>query len=80
MRFIKIAHCWQEEDGKVYSTDLRIHPFSIEAYHACILDYMEDGIPMSRDTTKIITKSGQAYDLLLEIGEFEKLLSKYMAE
>lgn len=80
MRFIKLPYCWLEEDNEVYTTDLRFHPFSVDAYHASILDYMEEGVPMSQDITKIITKSGISYELMIEISEFEALMDKYMSQ
>lgn len=76
-RFILLPHAWQEEDQKIYSTDLRLSPFCIEAYHAGILDYIEDGIPMSRDITVVLTKSGGTYNVLYSIQDFEKGLESF---
>jgi len=77
MRYIRVPHAWVEEDGKIYSTDLRISPFTIEAYHASYMDYFDDGVPLSTDVTTIITKSGTTYNLLMSIQEFEEELQDF---
>lgn len=69
-----------EDDNAVYQTDLRVNPFSIDAYFAGMLDYTEEGIPMSRDTTHIILKSGADYNLLMSIEEFEEVYSNFMRQ
>jgi hypothetical protein len=80
MRFIKVPHCWMEDDNSVYQTDLRVNPLSIDAYYAGALDFFENGVPMSRETTHVILKSGADYNLLMSIEEFEDIYAKYMKQ
>lgn len=64
-----------DEDNQLFSADLRILPFTIEAYLPTNINYVDDdGMDLQESATRIFTKSGFEYDLLLSIEEFEELI------
>lgn len=74
-RFIKVPMVIMDDEGQVFTAELRIIPFIIEAYLPSKVSYTDDeGCEVEDDATKIYTKSGFEYDLLMSIEEFEKLI------
>ena len=82
MRYITVPFCWTNDDNMLLSTDLRLNPVSIEAYHASIMDFEDpdDRSPKSQYITTVITRSGVTYELLIEIKGFEILLKNFNKE
>lgn len=81
MRYITVPFCWLDDDNRVLTTDLRINPFSIEAYHAVILDFTdEEETPLSQDITMVVTRSGVTYEIMMEVKGFEILLSNFFKQ
>ena len=82
MRYITIPFCWLDEENNVLRTDLRINPFSIDSFHASILDFIDpvERIPLSQDITTITTRSGLTYEIMLRVAEFEALINGFMAQ
>jgi hypothetical protein len=82
MRYITVPFCWLDEENNVLRTDLRINPFSIDAFHATVLDFIdpEEGVPLSQDITTITTRSGLTYEVLLQVSEVEKLIDNFMRQ
>lgn len=80
MRFITVPCFWLDEDKRVLTTNLRINPMQVEAYHASVLDYMDpkEDVPLSSDVTVIYMRSGTHFDLLMPIKEFENAYAKWM--
>lgn len=71
-RFISLPMCFTEED-EVFTVELKVLPLSIEAYLPVDISYAtEEGDMVERPGTRIITKSGVEYDILLSIEEFEE--------
>lgn len=62
-------------EGELYESDLKLNLFQIEGYVASTVIYKDDdNIEVEAPATKVYTKSGYEYDILLSIEEFEKLL------
>jgi hypothetical protein len=82
MRFITVPFCWIDEDKRVLRTDLRINPFSVDAYHPSTLDFedVETGQDMTQDVTTVYTRSGVAYDLLIHISDFENMYNRFLKQ
>lgn len=71
-RFITVPMCFAEE-GAIYTSDLRINPFNIEAYVSTKIEYTDDMGMMHEETcTRIYTKGGLDFDLLMTVEEFEE--------
>lgn len=65
------------EDEILVVHDIKLNPFSIDAYYEIEIDIInDDGEDVSRDGTRIILKSGVIMDLMHGIDEFEKMLDK----
>lgn len=72
-RFTVVPMCYVDETG-VYTHELRLNLFQIEGYVSSVLETEdEDGIPTEHDITRIFTKSGYEYDILMPINEFDDL-------
>jgi hypothetical protein len=80
MRYITVPFCWLDEEQRVLSTSLRINPFSIDAYHSSVLDYMHpvEDIPLSQDITIVCTRAGVTYEVMLTVKKFEQMLDNFM--
>jgi len=73
-RFITLPMCFLVEE-ELMQSDLKLNPFQIEGYVSSSVTYQDDdNIPIEAEATKIFTKSGYEYDILLPIEEFEKLI------
>lgn len=73
-RFTILPMCFYVED-ELMQTDLRLNLFQVEGYTPSSVVYNdEDNIPVEAETTKVFTKSGYEYDILMPIDQFEKLL------
>lgn len=79
MRYITVPFCWIDEEENVLTTDLRINPFSIEAYHPTILDFTDpiDDSSRSQDITMLVAKSGVTYQIMMDVKSFEILLNNF---
>lgn len=82
MKYLKIPHCWIDDERKIFSTTLRLNPFTIEAFHAKVLefDHPTTGEHMEQDITTVVSKSGAEYDVMLKVAEFEKLVDDFYAQ
>lgn len=80
-RFVKLPICFSGEDDEnqeVYTTDLHILPLTIESYMPIDITFTElSGNLVERQGTKIITKSGNEYDVLLSIDEFHEAVKHF---
>lgn len=71
-RFTLLPVCWVE-DGDLLVTDLRINPFQIESYMPININYQHEDEEVEEEGTRIYMKSGVEFDIMIPIGEFDKL-------
>lgn len=72
-RFTILPMCCADELG-MHTHDLRMNLFQIEGYVSSVFETEdEDGIPSEYEVTRIFTKSGYEYDILMPIADFDKL-------
>lgn len=73
-RFTNLPMCFYVDD-ELMQADLRLNLFQVEGYiPSSVVFNDEDNIPVEAETTKVYTKSGYEYDILMPIAEFEKLI------
>lgn len=71
-RFLKLPMCIVEE-GAIYTSDLMLQPFTIEAYLTSSIAYTdEQGMSYEEECVRVYTKSGMEFDLLMTMEEFEE--------
>lgn len=73
-RFVTLPMCFVEED-ELYVSELRLLPFSIEGYVETTVSYVDDdSLPHETRCVKIFLKSGNEFDIMMGVGEFEKII------
>jgi hypothetical protein len=73
-RYTVLPMCFYVE-GELFESKLRLNLFQVEGYVETTFSYSDDdGIPVESEGTKIFTKSGYEYDILMPVKEFEKLM------
>lgn len=61
------------EDGAIYTSELRINPFQIEAYVSTTIEYTDEmGMIHEEACVQIYTKGGLDFNLLMTMEEFEE--------
>lgn len=74
-RFIKLEAFFVNE-GRLFFYDLWVNPFQVEAFMELTVNYInEDNQDVEMVATKIITKSGEEYDVSLAPSEAEAKLN-----
>lgn len=74
-RFIKLEAFFIEE-GRLYFFNLWVNPFQVESFMELTVNYTgEEGEDVEIVGTKIITKSGEEYDINMGPDSLESLLN-----
>lgn len=74
-RFLKLPVILHKEDHPSIIGNVRLNPFSIEAYYADEITYeAEAGQTQTSDCVHVLTKNDELH-IMLSISEFEKILN-----
>lgn len=74
-RFLKLPIILHKEDHPSIIGNVRLNPFSIEAYYADEITYeVEQGLTQTSDCVHILTKNDEMH-IMMGIEDFEKILN-----
>ena len=72
-RFTVLPMCIISEEG-ITTVDLRLNLFQVEGYVNSVAEYVsESGLINQYDCTKVYTKSGFEYDIMMPIADFDAI-------
>lgn len=80
MRHISFPFLLLDEYKARIEGDICINPFSIDAYYADVVDYVQNGVTESANITTIHTRNGRVYELFLSVEEFEQRMKSFMEQ